>query len=112
MSIELIGKIRPSSKQTTKKLYSVDTGFGEMKRDKALWGRTCPEPETIKSWKQEDSNEGMTPELESKLWLLDQALKEVDDEEYGHYLVEKVLGMADEPESIRYIEEFEAKYLS
>jgi hypothetical protein len=83
----------------------------EFAREKALWGRTCEEPTPMPERIKYNPDEGMTPELQSKLWLLDNALEEIKDEELGHYLIEKILGFDDDPDSQRVIEAFENKYL-
>jgi hypothetical protein len=112
--MEALGIQTVQQKIVTKKsklcsLHGIDNE--EIKRENALFGRTCPMPVEIIPYRKEDPNDGMTPELQAKLWLLDKALEDINDEELGHYLVEKMLGSPDEPESIKIIEEFEAKYI-
>jgi len=113
--MEALGQYTVAQKIVPKKsklcsLHGIDNE--EIKRENALFGRTCSMPEEIKLWKQEDPNVGMTPELQHKLNILDSALEDNQDEELGHYLIEKILGMSDEPESIKIIEDFEAKYFN
>lgn len=108
----MLGKITPVRSKVSRLINFDDQSKQETKRIQALYGRTCPYEEPIKQWNIEDPNEGMTPELERKLEILDKALEGNKDEEYGHYLIEKLLGFDDEPDSIKFIEEFEAKYFN